>query len=318
MTPSLIARWSFVAQALVDAHPPRLLDRNKHVVHGIACPPGAHHAGRLEVSRWRADALPEVVPPANAPVVEPRGDFYTYDAAPAGTVAWHLNFADARLFGFYGGPLLAQDELQVAEHPVLASVREALEAEGQARTVEGGRPTPVLVRGAERRCRLRGLYGNAFAAAGSAAVATATQPIVPPTVTNIVAIEAIPGGRGRYTRQEIAYTLLTAYAGFAAARAESAGDGEPQPAVVVHTGWWGCGAYGGDRVLMAALQVLAARLAGVDRLVFHTGDGDSARLLGEALHVAEAAAPAGAERRETVVVAALEAQGREWGRGNGT
>ena len=41
--------------------------------------------------------------------------------------------------------------------------------------------------------------------------------------------------------------------------------------VVVHTGHWGCGAFGGNRVLMALLQVVAARMAGLERLVFHAG-----------------------------------------------
>ena len=42
-------------------------------------------------------------------------------------------------------------------------------------------------------------------------------------------------------------------------------------ATVVHSGHWGCGAFGGNRVLMAILQILAAEIAGVDRLIFHTG-----------------------------------------------
>lgn len=39
---------------------------------------------------------------------------------------WHPNFADKHLFGYYGGNLLAQDELQVLEHPILGSIREAI------------------------------------------------------------------------------------------------------------------------------------------------------------------------------------------------
>ena len=42
--------------------------------------------------------------------------------------------------------------------------------------------------------------------------------------------------------------------------------------VVIHTGFWGCGAFGGNRVLMTLLQAMAAEMAGIDRLVFHTGD----------------------------------------------
>jgi len=45
----------------------------------------------------------------------------------------------------------------------------------------------------------------------------------------------------------------------------------PAENVEIHTGFWGCGAFGGDRSLMTLLQLLAARLAGIDRLVFYTG-----------------------------------------------
>ena len=46
----------------------------------------------------------------------------------------------------YGSALLAQDELQAAEHPVLGAIREALLAEGQpARTEDTTGATPVLV-----------------------------------------------------------------------------------------------------------------------------------------------------------------------------
>ena len=46
---------------------------------------------------------------------------------------------------------------------------------------------------------------------------------------------------------------------------------------VIHTGWWGCGAFGGNQELMALLQLLAAEWAGVDEVVFHTGtDGEAA------------------------------------------
>jgi len=57
------------------------------------------------------------------------------------------------------------------------------------------------------------------------------------------------------------------------------------PEVIIHTGNWGTGAYGGDKVLMAMLQLLAAHLAGIDKLVFHTFDktGSSAFKAAEVL-----------------------------------
>jgi hypothetical protein len=38
----------------------------------------------------------------------------------------------------------------------------------------------------------------------------------------------------------------------------------------IHTGWFGCGAYGGNRTIMIILQILAAKMAGIDKLIFHT------------------------------------------------
>jgi hypothetical protein len=61
-------------------------------------------------------------------------------------------------------------------------------------------------------------------------------------------------------------------AGFAAARLGAGAE------VTMHTGFWGCGAFGGNRVLMTALQVVAARLAEVARLVYWTGANPSDEL----------------------------------------
>ena len=193
------------------------------------------------------------------------------------------NFADPSLFAAYGSPLFAQDEMQVAEHPALGALTEALHANGsRAVTVEGDSPTPVLVAGVERRCRVStdrnpaegrpiGLYGNAFSGAGGATVEKATTRIDPPTITNLIAMAAPYGGIGNYTDVEIAYVLATAYTAFSAAVQESERIAGREPQVVVHTGFWGCGAFGGHRTLMTMLQTIAADMANIDRIVFHTG-----------------------------------------------
>jgi len=61
----------------------------------------------------------------------------------------------------------------------------------------------------------------------------------PPTISNILAIEAPPGDWGLYSTAQILLVLRTAVAGYRAAGAESEGE------VVIHTGFWSCGAYGG-------------------------------------------------------------------------
>lgn len=282
--PGRIEHQEFDAAALMRDFPPRWRHPNKQIVYDIACPAGFAPRGRVGYSRWRA-----VLPPArfDAQAAAARTlarespyDYQPFDAAMS-AAEWHVNFADPELFVAYGTGLLAQDEMQVAEHPVLGSLRHALIAQGRdAVTVDDDGATPVLITGAERRCRIAtepnaalgrpgGLYGNQFARGTPDTIRKATARLDPPTVTHVIAMSALPGGEGEYTPIEIAYTLGTAYSGFRAAVLESARAFGVRP-VIVHTGYWGCGAFGGNRLLMSLVQILAAYVAGVDTLVFHT------------------------------------------------
>jgi hypothetical protein len=84
----------------------------------------------------------------------------------------------------------------------------------------------------------------------------------------------------------------------------------------VHTGYWGCGAFGGNRTLMALLQVLAARMAGLDRLIFHTGGPDGEEPFKHAL---ERVNQLGSGPLSTSdLLDRLVAMRFEWGVGNGT
>jgi hypothetical protein len=325
----LLGRSTFDAAALVAAHPPRFTHPLKKLVCDLAAPPGSAR-GALVVSRWRAMPLPETVPAA-APAHELREDVFAYAPAPPGVFEWTLNFADPQLFVAYGGALLAQDELQVLEHPALGSLAEALRAGTDARlrpvTVEDGGCTPVLVRGVERRCALAtdpdplegrplGLYGNRFSRAKPEVVRKALRVLTPPTISNLLAISAPPGGAGRYTEAEIRDILVTATTGFRAARIE-AELALAAPSVVVSTGHWGTGAFGGDRVLMAALQAVAARLAGIDRLAYHTVDAGGSEAYREGQRVVARLLPPGATPPVADVVRALLEMGFAWGVSDG-
>lgn len=274
--------------------------------------------------------LPDILP-SRVPAYEGREDIFGYEPSVDGRIEWYLNFADPRLFAAYEGPLLAQDELQVLEHPSLASVHEALRRntrpEAKLLTIEDGSPTPILVRGVERRCALAldrnaaqgrpdGLYGNRFSRATPDAVQRALRVLHPPTVSNLLAISALPGGRGPYTADQIRWTLVTALSGFSAALLESR-ELAPESEVVVHTGHWGTGAFGGNRTLMAMLQILAARFACIDRLIFHTVDADGAESWEDALRWgAERVWTSGTERVEDLV-ARLVAMEFAWGISDG-
>jgi len=193
-------------------------------------------------------------------------------------------------------------------------------------TREDGVATPMLPRGVERRCAVAtdddpdedrpiGLYGNAFGRAREEAVRRATQVLDPPSITNLLAMEAPPGSTGRYTAEQIHGVMATAYTGFRAARLESALALGDDVEVVLHTGHWGTGAYGCNRVLMAMLQVIAAKAAGLDRMVFHTYDQAGAAPCRESVVRLKELATGAATLGEAL--SAIDAAAFEWGVSDG-
>lgn len=299
MTSNLIERLRLKSSELVSEFPSTFDHPNKDVVYSIACPSGADHRGTVNYTRWNATPLPVEVDLADlASSVGLQENFYDYapvvdENQPA--MEWHVNFADPVLFAAFNSGLFAQDEMQVAEHPVLGSLADYLSANGHARlTVEKREPTPVLISGVERRCRIEtdpnideqrphGLYGNLFSMANASAIENATKAIDPPTITNLVAMAGPHSGRGQYSLQDVAYVLATAFTAFNAAKFETVDKVGSDAKTVVHTGFWGCGAFGGNRHLMSALQIISARMAGVDTIVFHTADDYGAETVKEAI-----------------------------------
>jgi hypothetical protein len=186
------------------------------------------------------------------------------------TTHWHVNFSDPYLFGFAAGPAFAQDEIQVAEHPALVSVGTAIEkkdhgAERLLRsTVEGSLASPILLEGVPRFCAIdtEGIYGLLFRDAWEDTIREKVARLTPPTESNILALSAPQGTRGaKYSEELIERIFRTAFSGFRGTVLASA-------EVTVHTGFWGCGAFGNNRQLMTAIQLLAAGSAGVEKLVF--------------------------------------------------
>ncbi|MCW3053209.1 MAG: hypothetical protein JWN14_2379 [Chthonomonadales bacterium] len=299
---NLISRQTFETASLFASHPPQFHHANKQILYDYVCSAGCPHDGHLEFTRWQAFDLPTSFRSDGFhTVLEGREGFFGYEPTPrdSAKVEWYLNFAHSNLFCAYGMGVFAQDEIQVAEHPALASLLEALPGAGiRPLTVEDGVPTPILIRGAERRCsvatdrneeagRPRGLYGRQFALATPETILQSTRRIEPPTLTNLIAMEAPSYGRGAYNEEQIRFILTTAFTGFSAACSESRTEENPSAEVIIHTGFWGCGAYGGNRVLMALLQLLAARWSDVDRLVFHIPDPADAEDLETARHLLE-------------------------------
>lgn len=329
--PDPLERMTFDTATLMAEYPPLLRHPNKKVVFDIACVEGDVCSGEIGFTRWPAFVLPERVDPTRGlAVLESRSGIMDYEPVVDidEAIEWHVNFADPMLFFAYGSGLFAQDEMQCAEHPVLGSLVEALRADGHrpvTETADG--PAPVLVTGAERRCRVatnmnaakgrpRGLYGNEFAVVSPEVIARATTRIDPPTITNFIAMAAPTYRNGRYERAMIERILVTAYTGFAAAVAESDRLAPGAP-VVVHTGYWGCGAFGGNRTLMSMLQLIAAGMAGLARLVFYTANAE-ATSLSDAEQIIREQLGRDGEIPTTELIDRIDAMAFEWGRSEGT
>lgn len=328
MTPT--ERHAFDAQELMTRHEPFMRHQNKQIIFETACPEGCTHGGTLHVTRWKAEKLPDLIDerPASG-FIDLRTGIYDYVPVPGlkKALEWHVNFADQHLFAFYSGALFAQDELMAAEHPALGALREGLVALGRLPlTNEGESPTPYLVRGVERRCavaiepnagegRPKGLYGSRFGQASEAAVRSAVTALDPPAASNIIAMAAPGGGRGPYTLEQLRAIVRTAYTGFLAAKTETAEALGAGAKTVIHTGFWGCGAFGGNRELMALLQFIAANLAGVDRIVFHAVD-DKKIAKEAAFRYEEILAERALEGAQEVLYA-IEEESYEWGVSDG-
>ena len=121
------------------------------------------------------------------------------------------------------------------------------------------------------------IYGNAFARASDEQLRKAFSRI-PSQAVNLIAIEAPSYGAGRYTPEQVRYILTACYTGFKAAQIlankthamNTASTSTDSFRTIIHTGWWGCGAYGNNRQMMLITQMLAAHWAQVDEIHFHT------------------------------------------------
>lgn len=213
-----------------------------------------------------------VFPPARTPVVVVNGTFL-YDASTADTVHWTANFADPQLFGFCEGPLLAQDELQVLEHPALAHAKNALAP--HQRTLQnndvalfqnvprlGALDTTTPLTG---RVPPQTLYGNYFAQASSAEISSRLTRFDNPVASNIYAIVGsnIPLSLNGhpYLRKDLEKPFFTLYNAAQAIKTAS-----PDKTNIMHNGNWAMGAFGNDPKTMYLLILAAARFAGVDEL----------------------------------------------------
>jgi hypothetical protein len=313
--PLLLAEAAWGIDYLLETYPPRWLHRNKKLIFEICKPAELDKEGEIKIKRFLENSCPECV---SLPEIDQEFGNYKYlpKLEKDKTTHWHVNFSDPYLFGFAAGPAFAQDEIQVAEHPALVSVGTAIEkkdhgAERLLRsTVEGSLASPILLEGVPRFCAIEteGIYGLLFRDAWESTIREKVTRLTPPTESNILAISAPQGTRGaKYSEELIERIFRTAFSGF---RATVLTSGE----VTVHTGFWGCGAFGNNRQLMTAIKLLAAGAAGLEKVVFWIPNPASLVHFQDGLEIARELA--GFETKKAVND--LAERGYTFAEGNGT
>ena len=198
---------------------------------------------------------------------------------------WYVNFADEMLFNYYNTALMAQDEHQVLEHPILANITEMLYTKSQEEIkfmpstrnydLEVNFSTPILIENAKRLITLdifnksTPLYGKLFEKASWNQITNMLTVNSSPISSNIIAMEAYSRGRGIYTLEQINDLFFTAYLSFSSAKLQS------ENKITINSGDWGTGAYGGNKILLACIQLLAANFSNIDKVLFYTFDKES-------------------------------------------
>ncbi len=207
--------------------------------------------------------------------------FYDYTKAREGEDTWFVNFADPVLFVACLRSLFAQDEIQTLEMPLLAAFKNYIES----RSIGGfapltnayGNPTPYLFKDVPywisintspvlKDGSVESIYGNNFMYASDEAIEAGIRTFDGDLRCNVLAISAPAGNYGRYTEDDLTELMKTLFCSYSAVREQAEGK------VVIHSGNWGCGAFGGNKELMYLTQIYAASVCGIDEIVLHAVD----------------------------------------------
>ena len=281
----LMIRKEFNYEDLLKDHPPIFYSKNKQFLFNLISE--KKFEGILDFSRYVEFKLPEIIELKEIDI-KMISNFYDYKNLTNSVkeINWWVNFADEYLFCGYSLELFAQDEIMVAEHPILSCLKESLDflsykniryAPYTTQTRNRKFPTPILIKNVERMLQFdtdptennkNGIYGSHFKHSSIEQIKEVTTILEPSTYSNIISIEAPKTSKGLYTKSQIIYAIQTAFTGFLAAKLE--GFILEKEVVVIHTGFWGCGAFGGNKLLMCIIQIICAKLSKIDHLIFHT------------------------------------------------
>lgn len=282
---------SVLGDDLIRYYPPKYSCKRKMQIYKQAKKLFRHRVVTMTISRWKSISLGSAImneENINNLKIQRCDDFFSYDDHDDKYKrVWYLNYADPYLFKYYGSDLFAQDEIQTLEHPLLGSVVEYLNANHfdymASRTFEVGIPTPYLIEQVPHWINVqtdvvlengehKSLYGHNMAEASVEVFNKGVCVCKKANDDNIIAISAPQNGHGVYTSKQINQIVETLVSSFSAAVYRNQDSEGRERTTTIHSGEWGCGVFGGNKILLFASQMICASIAGVDSLILHTKD----------------------------------------------
>ncbi len=274
------------AQTLIKEFPPQYISENKKWCFERALAQKASvlsQESQIKISRWCKDDDfdDSLLFDLELPNVITNDRYFKYDNYESD---FFMNFADRLLFGFYDADNFAQDEIQTLEMPLLASCMHYLDEKNlpslKPVTKENKKPTPYIFENVPYWLRInlsyngQNLYGRNFRNASKGLLEKAVQVVQEEKLVNILAARAPACGSGQYTKAQLTEFLESAYCAFRGAvlcNAAGSDDNESKP-VKIHTGNWGCGAFGNKLTVSYLVQLLAGAFSKTGTLIFHAPD----------------------------------------------
>ncbi len=203
--------------------------------------------------------------------ISSRDGTFKYDETTDEIEHWTANFADENLFGYAAHTnLLAQDELQVLEHPALYHLRVALSKDSE--DLKSLKSDEIaLIKGVKRKGVLKNIYGGDFEKKSEWQIKRNLTKIKDPHESNIFAIvapKADPRKANKpYEKDDLEKLFYRSYLAFASIKQQAKGK-----KVAIHTGNWGAGAFGGSVKAAVLCQLAACKKANIDECIFYPID----------------------------------------------
>ena len=268
---------------LAEMHPNKQYIYNRAVRANSALPDGIERCitvKQMDAERCKRNNKLTSVTASMAGTFSEMGGAYDYHQMGREGRHWWVVFSGDRPLMAYNGAMFAQEEIAAAIHPALCHLKEALQKEDIVLR-RHGRCDPLLVECVQCNVSLdlTNLYGRLFDQATKKQVSSSLTLRDPPTLSSLIFMTSHPMSQGAYTRANLLYLYETACAAF-----EGVTFYYFAMYHYVHTGHWGCGALGGNRVAVALMQMLAAAtVSPVLRLVYHTFDTNGSEAYQHAL-----------------------------------